>query len=356
MRPRHRFTPLITATILVLALPGAGACAQAPTDAAPPVPTSWTKGFVFTSWSRDGYASEDAQRSLDAVASTGANAVSLIATLYQTTPDSSHVRADPERTPSAGSLVTAIERAKARGLRVRLRVPVDLVDGGRRSSIRPANPRAWFASYGRRLLRFARLAEAAGADSLEVGVELENLSGGAYEQRWRCLVKRVRRVFTGRLSYAANWDEYRQVAWWGALDEIGVDAYFPLMRAPGSDVGSVVAAWRPYVNELASVQARFNRPVVFTELGYPSTTLALVQPWAIGGTYDAAEQQTGFAAAFRALSARSWFGGVYVWHWSDDPAAGGPGDLDHTPQGKPAADTIREWFGGSPSTAREAGR
>ena len=355
MRPRHRLTPLVTATLAALLVLTAGACAQPPAAAGPPVPASWTKGFVFTSWSRDGYASDDTRRSLNAMTSTGANAVSLIATLYQDSPDSSDVGPDPERTPSGRSLAITIERARASGLRVRLRLPVDLRDGGQRSSIKPADPRAWFGSYGRWLLHYAALAEASGVDSLEVGVELRGLSGAAYERRWRCLIARVRRVFHGRLSYGANWDEYQRVSWWDALDEIGVDAYFPLADAPGAGVDAVVAAWTPYVDDLEAVQSRFQRPIVFTELGYTSTTLGLVQPWAPGDTYDGAEQQTGFAAAFRALAAEPWFGGVYIWHWSDDPNAGGPGDLDHTPQGKPAEATIRQWFGGPP-THREAGR
>jgi hypothetical protein len=355
--PRRPWPALLAAaTVVGLLVLSTSACAQSPVSAAPPVPAGWIKGFVFTAWSPDGYASDAAQRSLDAMTTTGPNAVALIATLYQDAPDSSEVGPDPERTPSAGSLATAIERARARGLRVRLRVPVDLRSGGLRSSIDPADPHAWFASYGRWLVHYARLAEAEGVDSLDVGVELAGLSGAAHERRWRCLIARVRRVFHGRLSYGANWDEYRQVGWWDALDEIGVDAYFPLAREPGAGVDAVVAAWAPYLDELEAVQARFRRPVVFSELGYTSTPLALVQPWAPGDTYDPAEQQTGFAAAFRALAGKSWFGGVYIWHWSDDPTAGGPGDLDHTPQGKPAEATIREWFGASPSTGQEAGR
>lgn len=356
MRLRRRLAPLVAATMAALLVLTAGACADSPAAAAPPVPASWAKGFVFTSWSRDGYASADAQRSLDALTSTGADAVALIATLYQDAPDSSEVGPDPERTPSARSLATAIERARAKGLRVRLRVPVDLRDGGVRSSISPADPRAWFASYGRWLRHYAAVAETAGADSLEVGVELERLSGAAYERRWRCLIARVRRVFDGRLSYAANWDEYQQVSWWDALDEIGIDAYFPLAEGPGSEVDAVVAAWRPYLDELDALQARFDRPISFSELGYTSTTMSLVHPWAPGDTYDGAEQQTGFIAAFRALAGRSWFGGVYIWHWSDDPDAGGPGDLDHTPQGKPAEGTIGQWFGSPAAPDREAGR
>jgi hypothetical protein len=318
------------------------------------LPATWVRGLDFTSWDRDGYATEAAGRSFDGLAATGANAVALIATQYQQAADSSSVAADAERTPSDEAIAAAVARARARGLRVRLRVIVDVYSGASRTAISPVDPDAWFAGYGPRVLHYAELAEALGVETMDVGVELSGLSIAANAGRWRALIAAVRGVFHGRVAYAASWDEYRQITWWDAVDEIGIDAYFPLALGAAPSEDAVVAAWsrfvdaggatHRYLDEIGAVAAAFDRPVVFSELGYPSAANALATPWRAGTVYSAGEQETGLVAAFRALAGRPWFHGLYIWQWSADPAAGGPGDTDHTVQGKPAEDTVRAWF------------
>jgi len=320
------------------------------------LPAAWDKGFVYTAWSTDLYASRRAARSLDALAATGANAVSIIATQYQRNLRASAVATHAQETPSDRSLAVAIRRAKERGLKVRLRVVVDVSGGALRARIRPARPTAWFASYRRRLLHYARLAERLGVETLEIGVELKGLSGPQYADRWRRLAVAARRSFGGRLSYAALGDEYEQITWWDAVDEIGIDAYFSLSRGGRPSAEAVVAAWsrfvdasdreHRYLDELGAVARRFGRPIVMTELGYPSSTNALVTPWQAGRAYSGAAQRTALAGAFRALAPQPWMKGVYVWQWRAEPGLGGPGDTDHTVQGKPAQRTVRRWYSG----------
>jgi hypothetical protein len=299
-------------------------------------------GFTFTAWWHDEYGGERAARSLAELAGTGARVVALVATSYQDTPDASFVGSDPERTPSDASLATAAALARAHGLRVRLRLLVDTRSGEPRVTIAPADPAAWFASYAQRVRHYARLARRIGARSLEIGAELKGVSRDA--ERWRALVAVARSEFRGRVSYAANWDEVAQVTWWDAVDEIGVDAWFPLAAAPAPEEDAVVAAWQPHLDALGALAARFDRPVVFSELGYSSAAGALVEPWRRGDVYSAEEQVTALLAAFRALAGQPWVRAVYLWHWSANPDAGGPGDTDHTVQGKPAEGVVRAWL------------
>jgi hypothetical protein len=309
------------------------------------------RGIDFTSWWHDGYRTPSAMRSLDGLAATGANAVALIATQYQAGPTATTVARDPLRTPSDRALRRAAVHAQALGLQVRLRVIVDLEAGGSRTTIAPADKDAWFASYRRRIRHYARLAERLHVQTLEIGAELRSLTGPDDAGRWRRVIRVARRNFDGRLSYAANWDEYRQITWWRRLDEIAIDAYFPLADGPSPSEEAVIDAWssfhgQHYLDDLAALAERFHRRIVFAELGYPSSRGALITPWLAGDTYSAEEQVTGLDAAFRALAGRPWFAGAYVWHWSVDPSAGGPGDTDHTIQGKPAEETVSGCFGG----------
>jgi hypothetical protein len=340
--------------LLVAVILAASAPLPTPAAAEVRVPAGWDKGFNFTAWWHDAYSGEDAARSLDELAGTGANAVALVVTQYQATRTASRVEADPERTPSDDSLAVAVFQAKARGLKVRLRILVDLYNGGTRLDIDPNRPNAWFASYRRRVVHYAGLARGWGVETLEIGSELQALSGPHHANRWREVAAAARGVFGGRLSYGANWTEYEGISWWDAVDEIGVNAYFPLSLGGTPAEDEVVAAWSTFVDasgqthhylqELAGVAARFRRPVVFSEIGYPSSLDALREPWRATSTYSARDQETGLRAAFRALAAEPWFGGLYLWHWYVDPAAGGPGDTDHTVQNKPAQETVREAF------------
>jgi hypothetical protein len=50
----------------------------------------------------------------------------------------------------------------------------------------------------------------------------------AREKEWRRVIAAVRGVTSARLTYAANFDAYQRVAFWDALDAIGIQAYFPL--------------------------------------------------------------------------------------------------------------------------------
>src|SRR6185437_14398256 len=96
---------------------------------------------------------------------------------------------------------------------------------------------------------YADLAGQGGATMLVIGTELKTMSGSAYTSRWEQIVASVRRRFAGRLTYAANWNEYQQVRFWGDLDYIGVDAYYPLSELPAPTVSQLLSAWtsRGYV-------------------------------------------------------------------------------------------------------------
>jgi hypothetical protein len=331
------------ALLILLALAGAGDARAAA------VPASWDRGFVLTAFWHDQYAGFETATSLRELRVLGANAVALIATWYQPALDSSVVSPDPLRTPSDESIVRAARAAKGQGMKVMLRLVIDTESGESRTAIAPRLPGLWFETYAGMVDRYARLAQSADVDALQIGVELSSLTNG-WETRWRSLVRRARTRFDGGLSYGANWDEFQRLRWWDAVDAIAVDAYFPLAadERPRSEE-EIVQAWTATVDELAAVQRRFARPVIFSEIGYASTEGNLVEPWRTDGRYSPEAQVRATNAAFRAFTDQPWFRGMYFWQWHPAIGAGGPGDTDHTPEGKPAARAIASWFGGGRS-------
>jgi hypothetical protein len=158
----------------------------------------------------------------------------------------------------------------------------------------------------------------------------------------------VRKEFAGAITYAAHWDqELGHVGFWDALDVVGVSAYFPLQAADDAGVDELVQAWAPHEARLAAIAARWNKPVVFMELGFRAATGSFRTPWAYeGGRPDEATQARAYEATFRALGRRPWWRGALLWKTFTDPSSadeGGDG-ASFSFRGKEAERVVRAWF------------
>jgi hypothetical protein len=115
-------------------------------------------------------------------------------------------------------------------------------------------------------------------------------------ERWTGLIGRLREVYRGRLGYAANFDQYRDVAFWDALDVIGINAYFKLRQrplppevatagAPPKLAGELVEGWRAALGEIAGFREEqgLDEPVIFTEMGYTYRLNSTLEPWSDAG-------------------------------------------------------------------------
>lgn len=107
------------------------------------------------------------------------------------------------------------------------------------------------------------------------------------EARWRDQIREVRQVYSGRLTLAANFDNYHEVAFWEALDFMGINAYFPLretLQTPLSEDG-LAAAWQEIFRTIDAFRKDqdLSLPVVFTELGYTRRKGVTVAPWSSQG-------------------------------------------------------------------------
>jgi len=110
--------------------------------------------------------------------------------------------------------------------------------------------------------------------------------------QWSKLIGRVREVFSGPLTYAANFDQYQDVGFWSELDLIGINAYFPLRRRDlpegiqGGRVDLFASRWSTILNEIDTFrrqQGVADHRVLFTELGYVRRANCTIQPWAAHG-------------------------------------------------------------------------
>ena len=203
------------------------------------------------------------------------------------------------------------------------------------------------SSYEQFIMSYARLAQETKVDILCIGTELEQfvMNRPAY---WNDLVDKIRAVYKGKLTYAANWDEYKRIPFWTSLDFIGIDAYFPLSDAQTPSVEQLRDGWQGWKEKIATIAKNTGKPVLFTEFGYRSIDYAAKEPWLVKRTNEQVNlkaQANAKIAIFEEFWKEKWFAGGYVWKWFiHHQRAGGSDDNRFTPQNKPAQQVIKAYY------------
>lgn len=232
---------------------------------------------------------------------------------------------------------------------------------------------SWFTSYEKFILHYARLAEELQIDALCIGTEL-HLTATTHPDYWREIIGKVREVYSGDLTYAANfYKEFEEIVFWNDLDYIGIQGYFPLTDKMKPEVADLEVGWRNHKRTLRNLSKKYNKKIYFTELGYRNSEDAAVDPWTWPGQMNAERravcdttQDKCYQAFFQSLWDESWFAGVFIWKWFhqtyryNDPVYLAEQQerrerrkqrnpdwnllIDFTPQGKPAEQTIQKYF------------
>jgi len=204
-------------------------------------------------------------------------------------------------------------------------------------------------SYLKFILFYAEIAEKIQVDIFCIGTELEQF----VMQRpnfWIDLIPKVRVVYKGKLTYAANWDVYNKLSFWSELDFIGVDAYFPLSEKKSPTLAELEIGWKAHKDEIMQVQKQFGKPILFTEFGYRSIDFATKEPWKsdrVEGRINLENQVNGLKAIHNQFWKEDWFAGGFIWKWfHEHKSVGGENNNRFTPQNKPAEVVLTELYGG----------
>ena len=254
--------------------------------------------------------------------------------------------------------IERIKSVKSQGYKVFVKPHIWLnqqTEGKWRSDIFPTNETnwdLWKESYRHFILRYARIAEAGNAEMYCVGTELTRLSLEK-PSYWKKLIQEVRQVYSGKLIYAANWyEEYDNISFWEDLDYIGIQAYFPLSKKENPTIQEIAKGWEKHISAIENIQKKYNRKIIFTELGYKSTADSAISPWEwldyMSEEDEAISLETQancYQAFFDTVWKKDWFVGLYLWQMRIDFEKGrGKNDLDFTPQGKPAMEIIAKRY------------
>jgi hypothetical protein len=302
-----------------------------------------------------GYGTASSARTMRDLARLGATWVSLtpfgrIADLHPTGIDWTFETPFEE---NRRAMLEAMRQAHAAGLRVLLVPHLWVETGDWRGELAPGSDAAWArwaASYRAFVLAWADVAERGHADMLSVGVELRSWVTSLAAGQFFPIIDAVRRVYRGSLTYSANWDDADDNVLWGALDVIGINAFYPLAEHNGARFDELLSGGRKVAARVHALAERWQRPVVFTELGYTTRPDPAVRPWEWpdrmkGVPIDARAQAEAYRALLAPLLEEPRFAGFFVWRvYADPDDASQEAEWGFSPRGKLAELTVRDAF------------
>lgn len=370
----------------------------------------WSAGFVKgVTWGwvgqRGEYEAPAAAESMRLLKATNAEWVCIAFSTTMPTYDTAELlwAADNPEMVSDDEVRHAIRLARDNGLKVILKPTINCGDGTWRAWIRFFRPltdeerasgatgaddpwgetpgrregmardevkwSSWWSDFSRFLVHYAKLAEQEHVELLCLGCEMNSTE--ADEARWRELIAAVRAVYGGLITYDVNHGREQDVAWWDAVDVIGLSAYYATPPAEGATVE--VAATKTTSKEeilnhfqsmkviLAALSAKYNRPILFIETGATNVRGAARYPWSHPDAHpesptDESEQANFYAAQFEAFWGEPWFMGFAWWDWPARlyDANDAKDDRSFCVHGKQAEEVLRSWFAKSSPNLHES--
>ena len=304
------------------------------------------KGVVYTSWMGDEFSSPVSDITLSYLKEKGFNTISIMIPAYQDDLESEVIFTNdtPEGdTPTDEALKHAVETCHKLGMRVMIKPHIDPRTDEARINIMPSD--AWFDSYEKFIVRYAKFSQENNVELFSVGTELEATTFSAWTHRWQQVIDKIKEVYSGVLTYSANWTEYKEVPFWGDMEFIGIDAYFPISNSNNPTLEELKDGWEVHANEIEKwlkEKGLMDKGVILTEIGYPSSDGAGRQPWvAVSSVEDQQEQADCLEAMYSVLSKRSWFKGYYIWQYFPQDRWS---PLGFTVKGKKSEVVINEWL------------
>jgi hypothetical protein len=284
----------------------------------------WTANRTDTS---DPLIRAKAERIIDYAIGLNANSIAVTFPFFTYGVSSNTVYANPQITPSPSHIAVFLAVARQAHIRVTLRPVLNenaLIAQNPfawRGSIQPQNRDAWFRSYRRLLLPYAAAAQAGGAATFVLGTELDSMEGSP---QWAELVRSIRSVYSGQLTYDENYDEFSAGTAKLPVQSHDVDAYPELGVSPSASEAQLTGSWDAW---LGAHPLAVRRELTISEIGIDAVAGSYVNPWDWSGRanqpIDTHVQAAWYQAACNALSAEQIGGGIYYWEVNFDanPAA-----------------------------------
>ncbi|MCH7525500.1 MAG: glycoside hydrolase [Bacteroidetes bacterium] len=242
------------------------------------------------------------------------------------------------------------EEFQKKGIKIMLKPQIWVWRGEYTGFIEMANEDNWQVlenSYTQFILLYAMMAQEINAELFCIGTELEKFIEKR-PQYWSNLIKEIKKVYKGKLTYAANWDEFKRTPFWSDLDYIGIDAYFPVSDEKIPTVAQCLEGWKIHKKVIKALSDKYNKQILFTEFGYRSMDYSGKEPWQSDykiKSLNLQGQTNTTQALFETFWSEDWFAGGFIWKWfHNHENSGGKNDNQFTPQNKPVEETIKRYY------------
>ena len=206
-----------------------------------------------------------------------------------------------------------------------------------------ANWPIWEEGYEKFILECARIADSTDVSIFCIGTELSS-STVQRPEFWKSLIKKVKNIYSGQITYGANWDNYKNITFWDELDYIGISAYFPITDKKNPSLNDVLEGWKPHYEEIKKISDQFKKPILFTEYGYRSVNVAGNKPWLNFTAEELPDEETQavlYQGIYETFWNESWFAGGFIWKWY---YKGNGGAKSYSPSGKKALEVVKREY------------
>ena len=251
------------------------------------------------------------------------------------------------------AIARSIRMSHDRGLKVMLVPHLWVESGDWRAKIDPGTDEGWDAwakSYGAFVSTWAKVAEDEHADMLSAGVELRSWVTTSRAPSFTTLLHDLRKIYHGTITYSGNWDDVDQTVILGDVDVIGVNAFFPLADKDDAKIGELRAGGERVAKKVHDLAETWQKPVVFTEIGYTTRANCAIKPWEWPDSManvkvDEVAQAEAYEALIGPLLEEPDFAGFFVWRvYADPDDVSQEAEWGFSPRGKLAELVMRDAF------------
>jgi len=313
----------------------------------------YLQGFNFTHEGYqifNGYGSKMAAKSLERVRELGSNVVAIVPYSWMGNPRVPTKLRFSQRAGSENdeSVIHTIIQAKQYGLFTMLK-PHVWVSNSWPGEVEMTTDQDWdlfFENYYQWISHYALMAEMYDVDALCIGVEFASATL-EQESHWRGLITKLRNIYSGNLTYAANWgDEFENVTFWDQLDLIGLNCYYPLSNKNQANQNELQQGFERVLNKADKVKSRYNKPLLITEIGFRSVEAPWIIPHEEAGdkNFSEGDQAKAYAAVFEVLAKSQVIDGIIWWKWPTNMEHRSEEDRRFVPYGKKSEEVIEHWF------------
>jgi len=220
----------------------------------------------------------------------------------------------------------------------------------------------------------AEFAEKNGIVGYNIATEHSGIENQHYD-KWENLIHEIRERFSGKLTYSSSGFPFSEwegnagaddVVFWNLLDYIGIDAYFPTSTNNfDPTIDEIYQGWlknsinykidHNIVYDLEKLSIMYNKPILFTELGYHAMNGSNIHTWNMNlenGVLDLQEQSDLIEGWFRVFTDHNtgWIAGLNWWGYHNIPSPIAFDDLwmkSMNVYNKPAQYVMTDWFMGN---------